>query len=658
MSAPPDARLAADFLTFLVSPAVRSLLLAAAAGLALRALRVRRVAARLATWKFVLYAALAMPLLAAFLPPIRFAIPVPGIFAATAAPAARASAPAAVTAPAGFAVLPTPRAGAAALIAAAPPPGPRPQRRAVWVLAAVGLYGLIALLFLLRLALGWLAGRRLRRVARTIPASEAPRELGAAARAAGLADPPLVAETDLISVPATLGMLRPVILLPADWRDWEAAKLRAVLAHEASHIARGDPLTRALALLHRALFWFSLLAWRLDRKLAELAEEASDEAALGAGADRAGYAETLLGFFAAAQAAPGRVRWQEIAMASAEGRGGQAARRLERILTWKGERNMKSQRSMIMLAAAVAAPLALLAAAAQPRFASAKSDPRAVAVATPAAAAAPVVRATAQPRPRAQAVATAEASFAYAPQDGDSDAALSPYDVMAVVADGHCAVLSRWNTSYGSCADSQLPSAAVSLRKSGQGNFIWFERDGRGYVVTDAATVSRAAALFQPIRELGREQSLLGATQSNLGKEQGLLGKQQSQLGASQAEVRVKAGSVPDFSAQLQKIAARLKELAARGASQGELAEVQGELANLQGELGALQGRAGDQQAAFGAQQANLAERQAKLGEQQAQLGQKQAALGQKQAAAMRDAEQQLKTLLDEASRSGLAQAH
>ncbi|MGH9471296.1 MAG: M56 family metallopeptidase [Terriglobales bacterium] len=655
MSAPPDARLAADFLTFLVSPAVRSLLLAAAAGLALRALHVRRVAARLAAWKFVLYAALAMPLLAAFLPPIRFGIPAPGFFAATAAPAARASAPAAVTAPAGVAVLPTPRAGAAALSTSAPPPRPRPQRRAVWVLSAVGLYGLVALLFLLRLALGWLAGRRLRRVARTITADEAPSELGAAARAAGLTGPPLLAETDLISVPATLGMLRPVILLPADWRDWEAAKLRAVLAHEASHIARGDPLTRGLALLHRALFWFSPLAWRLDRKLAELAEEASDEAALGAGADRAGYAETLLGFFAAAQAAPGRVRWQEIAMASAEGRGRQAARRLERILAWKGDRNMKSQRSMMMLAAAVAAPLALLAAAAQPRFASAKSAPRAVAA--PAAVAAPLVRATAEPRPRAQAVATAEASFAYAPQDGNSDAALSPYDVMAVVAEGHCAVLSRWNTSYGSCADSQLPSAAVSLRKSGQGNFIWFERDGKGYVVTDAATVSRAAALFQPVRELGRQQTLLGATQSNLGKEQGRLGEQQSQLGASQAEVRVKAGSVPDFSAQLQKIAARLKELAARGASQGELAEVQGELANLQGELGALQGRAGDQQAALGAQQANLAERQAKLGEQQAQLGQKQAALGQKQAAAMREVERQLKMLLDSASKNGLAKA-
>ena len=40
------------------------------------------------------------------------------------------------------------------------------------------------------------------------------------------------------------------------------------------------PLTQRLSLLHRAIFWFSPLAWCLDRRLADLAEQASDEAAL------------------------------------------------------------------------------------------------------------------------------------------------------------------------------------------------------------------------------------------------------------------------------------------------------------------------------------------------------------------------------------------
>ena len=58
------------------------------------------------------------------------------------------------------------------------------------------------------------------------------------------------------------------------------AKLDAVIAHEVSHVVRRDALTQRLSLLHRAIFWFSPLAWWLDRHLAELAEQASDEAAL------------------------------------------------------------------------------------------------------------------------------------------------------------------------------------------------------------------------------------------------------------------------------------------------------------------------------------------------------------------------------------------
>ena len=133
-----------------------------------------------------------------------------------------------------------------------------------------------------------------------------------------------------------MGVLRSTILLPADWREWDDAKLNAVLAHEVSHVARHDALTQRLSLLHRAIFWFSPLAWWLDRHLADLAEQASDEAALSCGADRKDYARTLLGFFEALQTAPGRVWWQGVAMAKA----GQAEQRVERILSWKGSVTM------------------------------------------------------------------------------------------------------------------------------------------------------------------------------------------------------------------------------------------------------------------------------------------------------------------------------
>jgi hypothetical protein len=146
------------------------------------------------------------------------------------------------------------------------------------------------------------------------------------------------------------------------WRKWDEPALAAVIAHEMSHIARRDALTQRLALAHRAIFWFSPLAWWLNRTLVDAAEEASDEAALAAGADRAFYAETLLGFFAALSKNSGRVYWQGVSMAAP----GQADRRVDRILSWKGAVSMRIRKSLAVGLALVGVPVVLIAAAARP----------------------------------------------------------------------------------------------------------------------------------------------------------------------------------------------------------------------------------------------------------------------------------------------------
>ncbi len=70
---------------------------------------------------------------------------------------------------------------------------------------------------------------------------------------------PVLAESESVSVPLTLGVLRPMVLIPSGWRDWESTKLSAVIAHELSHVKRKDTLTRALSLIYRSVFWFSPL---------------------------------------------------------------------------------------------------------------------------------------------------------------------------------------------------------------------------------------------------------------------------------------------------------------------------------------------------------------------------------------------------------------
>jgi hypothetical protein len=109
------------------------------------------------------------------------------------------------------------------------------------------------------------------------------------------------------AAPVTVGWLRPVILLPSNWRSWPAAELDAVLIHEREHVHRRDPLTQWLALLNRAVFWFHPLAWRLERKLAELAEDACDAAVLRRGHDPRQYSEYLIDLARAVKRAGARL---------------------------------------------------------------------------------------------------------------------------------------------------------------------------------------------------------------------------------------------------------------------------------------------------------------------------------------------------------------
>jgi beta-lactamase regulating signal transducer with metallopeptidase domain len=96
------------------------------------------------------------------------------------------------------------------------------------------------------------------------------------------------------SVPLTIGLLHPRILLPIESRSWDTDTLAAVLTHEREHVRRRDPLVEWLAVLNRSIYWFNPLAWWISRNLATLAEQACDDAVITNGCDRGGYAELLL----------------------------------------------------------------------------------------------------------------------------------------------------------------------------------------------------------------------------------------------------------------------------------------------------------------------------------------------------------------------------
>jgi len=98
-----------------------------------------------------------------------------------------------------------------------------------------------------------------------------------------------------VASPVTVGS---AVLLPADYVEWDADKLRIVLAHERSHIRQGDFYLQLLAALYAAVFWFSPLGWWLKNKLRNLGEAIGDHAALDHAASPASYAQLLLEFAA------------------------------------------------------------------------------------------------------------------------------------------------------------------------------------------------------------------------------------------------------------------------------------------------------------------------------------------------------------------------
>lgn len=234
-------------------------------------------------------------------------------------------------------------------------------------LAALWACGIVAAL--MPLAIGLASLRRLRRTSRVLadgPASAALRLLQAQC---GLRRRIGLFESNSRAIPLTWGLLRPVIVLPADSRSWPAERLRAVLLHELAHISRCDWLTQLAAEVVRAIHWFNPLAWLAVHKVRVLQELACDDRVLGVGLAAADYAEQLL------TVTSGRRVGRTLGAAClAMGRRRRLESRLQAILDPDRNRRMPSRRrALVSLAVALAALVSL--ASANVRLATAELAP-------------------------------------------------------------------------------------------------------------------------------------------------------------------------------------------------------------------------------------------------------------------------------------------
>ncbi|HEX8308718.1 MAG TPA: M56 family metallopeptidase [Allosphingosinicella sp.] len=259
---------------FLIEMGWKSAAIAGGALLLAAMLRSRSAADRGAVLKIAVALLLALPAIASFAPALEIATPAP-------APAA-AAAPTATEWPVAPAAL---QASSAAAGSAPAPAGDWDDPSLLFFLLYLGgvlMVGgrLLAGLWTLR---SWTRGAR---------EVESPEWRAALGRAGGEALGIRLLASEDCSSPLSWGLRRPVILLDRDTLR-TPAEADSILAHEVAHVARRDWPALILSRLAVALFWFNPLVWRLDREVAQQAEEAADSEA-AARVEPARYAQTLL----------------------------------------------------------------------------------------------------------------------------------------------------------------------------------------------------------------------------------------------------------------------------------------------------------------------------------------------------------------------------
>ncbi len=242
-------------------------------------LRRASAATRHLVWTVALAGVLVLPFLGRVVPEWRV-VPVPAELAAPVAPVAESP------------QVQAPLAEPVAQPRSAPESAPVP--RIPWMRWALGIWAAGGALLVLRLLAGvariWWVERRSTEMADAGWTSLT----DGLARRLRLGRMVTLLRGEHATVPMTWGVVRPVVLLPAEADGWSEERRTVVLAHELAHIRRWDALTQWIAHLAVAVHWYNPLVWAAARRLRQEREQACDDAVLALGARPAVYADHLL----------------------------------------------------------------------------------------------------------------------------------------------------------------------------------------------------------------------------------------------------------------------------------------------------------------------------------------------------------------------------
>lgn len=329
----------------------------------------------------------------------------------------------------------------------------------------------------LRMACGLLWVGRLRRRASDDAAGRWQGRIDALAARLGIARHVALRLAQAGDSPVTAGWWRPVVLLPvAVAARMPADLVEALLAHELAHVRRHDYLVNLLQSAVEALLFYHPVVWWLSHRIRIERELVADNLAAAALGDRRRLAVALSEL---ERLAPVPAPLPHFAPAA---HGGHLMSRIQQLL--RPERRATG--------AAVLLPVIGVALAGVAFYAHARlAAPDTAAAVAPTAA--PYAVAQALPAPDA----TPGARALPAP-DAAPDRNRSAYALVRADRDGI--------TMSGDLDDTD---EIRLVRGSIDGDFLWFRRDGKAWVVRDAATLARAREAWAGTDALGERMQAL-----------------------------------------------------------------------------------------------------------------------------------------------------
>lgn len=494
------------------------------------------------------------------------------------------------------------------------------QLRLPWIVA---LWSLGAALLALRMAVGLAWVDRVRRTCAGAvdPAWQA--RLDRLATKFGLRKGIALGVVDDLDSPVAAGWLRPMVLVPAALiARMPPELLEALLAHELAHIKRHDYLINLIQSAIEALLFYHPVVWWLSKQIRVERERIADDLAAQAIGEPRRMAlalqrlDLLLSsqeIFPAPQLAPAANGDNLMSRIQHLIRPGQHA------LSWK-----------------VALPILGLSAICLTVFAQGNA---------PASTAA---------KPAVKAPITVSDTSVTRPARGDA---------YALVRDGHDSM-----TVSGNMFDIR---AADKAKLSLQGDFLWFRHGGKAYVVQDPTILAKASEAWKPTEALSAQMETLSGkmevhskVMQGLGGKMEALSKRSEPVGAEMEKTSVKMEAV---SQQQQAISQKMQQLSEqmrraddveREALDRKMDALQAQMEPLQAQMekysGTMNEHSRRMQAAHEPIQA-LSREMEQASKPMEALSQQMEALGKQQEKLSLQADRTIRTLIDDALKTGKA---